>query len=138
MADIQTVPTQASVSDFIAAVPDEARRRDSEKVITIMSEETGEVATMWGPAIVGFGSYHYKYPSGREGDMPLVAFSPRKQSLTFYLLASLLKDPEFMEGLGKFTTSKVCLYVKSLSDIDETKLRKLIKASLTRLREEGN
>lgn len=112
----KTQQTDASVADFIATVPDVQKREDSAALVKLMSEITGEEAKMWGPSIVGFGSVHYKYDSGREGDMGVTGFSPRKSALTIYLVDGFEKYTSYLEKLGTFKTSKVCLYVKRLSD----------------------
>jgi hypothetical protein len=130
MAEIQTVPTKASVSGFLAKVEDKQKRADSQTLVKMMQEATGEKAVMWGPAIVGFGSTHYKYASGREGDMPIVGFSPRKQSLTLYIGGGFENYKELLARLGKHTTSKVCLYIKRLDDVDLPTLKKLIRESV--------
>jgi hypothetical protein len=98
-----------------------------------MQEITGEKPKMWGPSIVGFGTYHYKYASGREGDWPISAFSPRKKDLTLYIMMGFEKQPELMQQLGKHSTSKSCLYIKRLSDIHIPTLKKLIKSSIKQL-----
>ena len=104
------------------------------KALDIMMEVTGEKPKMWGPSIVGFGSYHYVYASGREGDWPLTGFSPRKQALTLYIMAGFGHYDELMSRLGKHKTGKSCLYVKRLSDIDESVLRELIAASVDHMK----
>jgi hypothetical protein len=130
MAEAKTKKNDASVERFLAGVKDEQRRADCQTVLKIMQEASGQPPAMWGPSIVGFGSYHYKYDSGREGDAPLIGFSPRKQALTLYVLADFdAKDP-LLEKLGKCTTGKCCLYIKRLEDIHLPTLKKLIKASL--------
>lgn len=125
MADIQTKVNDASVLEFINNVPDERKRQDSLTVMEMMREVTGLEPKMWGPAIIGYGSYHYKYESGREGDMPMIGFSPRKQALTLYIIADFDQRDELLTKLGKHTTSVSCLYVKRLSDIDMGVLREL-------------
>ncbi len=132
-AEAKTKPTSASVKDFLNQIPDEERRQDCFAVAKIMEEITGEKPKMWGPGIVGFGSQHYKYASGREGDWPVAAFSPRKKDLTLYMTPGFDKHPELMEKLGKHSTGKSCLYIKRLSDIHIPTLKKLIKASATGL-----
>lgn len=124
----KTQPTNQDVLAFLAAVPDEEKRRDSQKLLTIMSQVTGEKPVMWGSSIVGFGSYHYKYASGREGDAPAAGFSPRKESLTIYPMEGF-SNQDLVSQLGPHKTSKSCLYIKRLSDVDEIVLRKLIKRS---------
>ena len=130
MAELKTKPTQASVKEFLNQIPDKERREDCFAVAKMMEEITGEKPKMWGPSIVGFGSYHYKYASGREGDWPVTAFSPRKKDRTLYILWGLDKHHELMEQLGKHSTGKSCLYIKRLSDIHLPTLKKLIKASV--------
>ena len=130
MSELKTRKNDASVLDFLKAVQHEKRRRDSLRMLEIMKEVTGEEAVMWGPSIVGFGSYHYVYKSGREGDWMLTGFSPRKQALTLYIMSGFDRFDELMEKLGTFTTGKSCLYAKNLEDIDESVLRELIQASI--------
>jgi hypothetical protein len=97
----------------------------------MMEEVTGEAATMWGPSIIGFGSLHYRYESGREGDTPAVSFSPRKTSLVFYINGATEEHSSLLDRLGKHSTGKACIYVKRLSDIDEAVLEELIRSSLS-------
>ena len=130
MAELKTKPTQASVKEFLNQIPDKERREDCFAVAKMMEEITGEKPKMWGPSIIGFGTYHYKYASGREGDWPVTAFSPRKKDLTLYIMMGFEKYPELMEKLGKHSVSKSCLYIKRLSDIHVPTLKKLIKASV--------
>jgi hypothetical protein len=134
MAENQTKATKASVAAFLKKVPDAQKRADTATVIDMMRAATKLEPAMWGPAIIGFGSYHYKYESGREGDMPLIGLSPRKQSLVLYL--SGLEDelePE-LKKLGPHSTGKVCLYIKRLADIDMGVLKKMIAKSLARMK----
>lgn len=133
-AQIQTVPTKASVSGFLAKVKDPRKRADSKEIAEMMEEATGERPVMWGPAIVGFGSTHYKYASGREGDMPIVGFSPRKQSLTLYIFRGFEGCGALLKRLGKFETSVACLYIKRLDDVDRPTLKKLIRESVKAMR----
>ena len=135
MAEMKTKPTKESVKEFLNKIPEPERRADCFAVAKIMEEVTGEKPTMWGPSIVGFGSYHYKYASGREGDWPMAAFSPRKKDLTVYLMMGFEKRTELMEKLGKHSSSKSCLYIKRLSDIHLPTLKKLIKVSVKDLKE---
>ncbi|HWF88356.1 MAG TPA: DUF1801 domain-containing protein [Pyrinomonadaceae bacterium] len=130
MAETKTKPTNESVNDFLNKISDEERRADCFQVAKIMEEVTGEKPTMWGPSIVGFGSYHYKYDSGREGDWLMTGFSPRKKDLTLYIMMGFEKHRDLMEKLGKHSHAKSCLYIKRLSDIHVPTLKKLIKASL--------
>ena len=131
MAELKTKQTKASVKDFLNEVTDEERRKDCFAVAKLMEEITGEKPKMWGPSIVGFGIYHYKYASGNEGDWPIAAFSPRKRDLTLYLMPGYqLRHAELMKQLGNHSTGKSCLYIKRLSDIHMPTLKKLIKESL--------
>lgn len=125
----KTKPTDASVKDFIATIANDQRRRDCEHLLQIMTEITGEPAVMWGPSIVGFGRYHYKYATGREGDAGAAGFAPRAAALTIYFPEGLGAHSERLGKLGPHKTSKVCLYVKRLSDIDESVLREMIRQS---------
>ncbi|MCB0505135.1 MAG: DUF1801 domain-containing protein [Cyclobacteriaceae bacterium] len=126
MAQNKTVETKGNVNAFIKAVKSETKRNDSMQLIEMLKELTGKEPRMWGPSIVGFGSYHYKYESGREGDMPLVGFSPRASALTFYLSTRFEKREELLEKLGKYKTGKGCLYFNKLEDIDVKVLQKMI------------
>ena len=130
MAELKTKRNDGSVEDFLNSVEDEAKRDDCYQVLNIMKEITGEEPKMWGGSIVGFGSYHYKYASGREGDWFVTGFSPRKQALTLYIMAGFSKYDELMSKLGKYKTGKSCLYIKKLDDIDEEVLRELITTSV--------
>ncbi|HJU92279.1 MAG TPA: DUF1801 domain-containing protein [Pyrinomonadaceae bacterium] len=135
MAELKTKPTQASVKEFLNQIPDKERRDDCFAVAKMMEEITGDKPKMWGPSIVGFGTYHYKYASGREGDWPIAAFSPRKKDLTLYIMMGFEKQPELMKQLGKHSTGKSCLYIKRLSDIHIPTLKKLIKLSIKQLQD---
>ena len=119
LAKIKTKETKASVEDFINSVKDEVKRKDSLAILKLMQKATKEKPKMWGSSIVGFGSYHYKYESGREGDFFRIGYSPRVQNLTVYVMDGFEKRPDLMDKLGKHTTGKSCLYIKRLSDIDE-------------------
>jgi hypothetical protein len=124
MAENKTKPTKVSVASYIAALPDEAKRADAKALVKMMQGATGEKPAMWGPSIIGFGSVRYVYESGREGDMPLVGFSPRKPALVLYGVA---RTSEAMLGkLGKHSTGKGCLYIKKLADVDLKVLEKMI------------
>jgi len=135
MAQNKTQATKMKVSEFIAAIDDPQKRKDCRELMKLMREVTGKRATMWGTSIVGFGKYHYKYASGREGDHILTGFSPRKQALTVYIISGFKAHPELMEKLGKYKTGKSCLYIKSLDDIDRTVLTKLVTESVKYMRE---
>ena len=125
MAGNKTKATEVSVSVFIDGLKDEARRADAAALVKLMQSATGEKPKMWGPSIVGFGSYHYKYESGREGDMPVVAFSPRKPAIVLYGLRGS-SDETQLAKLGKHTTGKGCVYVKKLADVDLKILESLV------------
>lgn len=133
MAEPKTQPTKSSVTDFINTVSDEQRRKDCSAVIKIMKEVTGAKPEMWGPSIVGFGRHRYKYASGREGDWPVAAFSPRKNDLTLYFMPGFQDYADLMNRLGKYKTGKSCLYLKKLADVDANVLRKLIQKSVDAL-----
>ena len=130
MAKIKTTETSKSVTDFINAVSDEIKRKDSFQIIDIMQKQTGFEPKMWGPGIIGFGNYHYKYESGHEGDMPLAAFSPRSTAIVFYFSESFENKDELLQSLGKHKTGKVCVYIKRLDDIDVSVLKKMISNSV--------
>lgn len=132
MAELKTKQTKASVKDFLNQITDEERRKDCFAVAKMMEEITGEKPKMWGPSIVGFGVYHYKYASGHEGDWPITAFSPRKRDLTLYIMPGFEPFGELMKQLGKHSTGKSCLYIKRLSDIHIPTLKKVIKESVKR------
>ena len=130
MADNKTVATKASVSAFIDGLTDEARRSDAKTLIKLMQSATGEKPKMWGPSIIGFGSCHYVYESGREGDMPVVGFSPRKAATVLYGISGLDDSDALQAKLGKHTTGRGCLYIKRLKDIDLKVLEMLILRSI--------
>ena len=136
MAKNKTQPTATDPHDFLAALPDEQKRADSEWVLRTMEEVTGEPAKMWGPSIIGFGTYHYVYASGREGDWMETGFSPRKANLTIYLMSGVERETELLARLGKHKTGKSCLYLKRLSDVDTDVLRELIRVSVAKVREQ--
>ena len=133
MAENKTKATTVDPHDFIRQVDDEQKRQDSEELIRLMSKVTGKPPKMWGPSIIGFGKYHYKYDSGREGEICLTGFSPRKASLVLYI-GLALEDTESMAKLGKYKTGKSCLYIKKLDDIDRTILKKLVVNSVAEMR----
>jgi hypothetical protein len=134
MAGIKTKPTQKSVIEFLDAVTPERKRLESYEILRLMERITGEKAVMWGPSIVGFGKYHYKYDSGHEGDMCIAAFSPRKPNMVVYLNPGFVKYSDLLGKLGKFKTSVTCLYFNRLSDIDIAVLEKLIRISIEEVR----
>lgn len=135
MAENKTKPTQMSVTEFINSIDDEDRRKDVKKIAAMMRKATGKKAKMWGPSIVGYDQYHYKYDSGREGDFMITGFSPRKQSLTLYVMPGFKGFDELMKKLGKHKTGKSCLYINRLSDVDEKVLEKLITESVKLMRQ---
>jgi hypothetical protein len=137
MAELKTKPNDGSVEDFLDAIPDAEKRRDSRALVKLMREVAKAEPKLWGPSIVGFGSYHYKYASGREGDWFLTGFSPRKRDLTLYIMAGFGRSDELLERLGKHKTGKSCLYVKRLADLDPAVLRELIRRSVEHVAKKG-
>jgi hypothetical protein len=129
MAPNKTKPTRVSVTAFIAALKDETKRADAQALVKLMQTESGEKAQMWGPSIIGFGSHHYMHDSGREGDMPLIAFSPRKAATVLYLASGLSGSKALLAKLGKHTMGKGCLYIKKLADVDESVLKEIVAKS---------
>ena len=130
MAENKTKQTEASVEKFLNNVNDEKQRADSFTILKMMQQITKAEPKMWGPSIVGFGTYHYKYESGREGDCALTGFSPRKGNLTLYIMGGFDEQSVKMKKLGKFKTGKCCLYIKKLDDIDMSVLKELVKSSV--------
>ncbi len=128
MAESKTKPTQLSVAAFLNAVTDPAQRADAKALVKLMESASGEKPEMWGPSIIGFGRHHYRYESGREGDMPLIGFSPRKAATVLYGLAGASDSKALLPQLGKHTTGKGCLYIKKLADVD----REVLQAMLTK------
>lgn len=124
--EVKTKYTDESVIEFIESVESEKKREDAYKLLKIFEETTGYEAKMWGPSIIGFGTYHYKYASGHEGDAPLAAFSPRKAKISLYFAPDLPNREEFLSRFGKFTTGKSCVYINKLADVEEDVLRELI------------
>ena len=135
MAENKTKATGASVTAFINSIDDKQKRADARKVAAMMRKATGKRAKLWGPSIVGYGTYHYKYASGREGDFLMTGFSPRKQALTVYVIPGFEHFETLMNKLGKYKTGKSCLYIKRLSDVDEKILEQLINRSVKYMRE---
>lgn len=125
----KTKPTAASVSAFLGAIEDPERRADCKALARLMRRATGKTPKMWGPSIVGYGSYHYRYASGREGDWMLTGFSPRKRDLTVYVMSGFPRHAALMKKLGKFKTGKSCLYLTRLADVDQEVLEELVRAS---------
>jgi hypothetical protein len=140
MAQLKTKPTKQSVAKFLSSIKDETTRDDCRTLVKIMSQTTGSKPKMWGSSIVGFGSYHFRYASGREGDWFTTGFSPRKQNLTLYVMGGFTTYGALLKKLGKHTTGKGCLYIKSLDDVHLPTLKKLIQESVRaapRLRQQG-
>ena len=135
MADLKTKPTGNSVEDFLNSVENERRRADGLQMLTLMQEVTGVEPKMWGPTIVGFDEYHYKYESGREGDFMIIGFSPRKANLTLYIMPGFDRYDDLMGRLGKFKTGKSCLYINKLADVDLEVLRELMTLSVQYMRD---
>jgi hypothetical protein len=125
----KTTETNNSVDDFLHSVADETKRTDSFELVKLMKQHTGFEAKMWGPAIVGFGSYHYKYASGREGDAPLVGFSPRAKEISLYLYQDFTDREKLLQQFGKHRSGAGCIYIKKLQDINIEVLAKLISSS---------
>jgi hypothetical protein len=133
MAEIKTKLTTVSPASFIKTITDAQQRKDSTELVAMMKSITGKPAKMWGPSIIGFDQYHYKYDSGHEGDMCLTGFSPRKGTLALYI-GHALEEARLLEKLGKYKTGKSCLYIKKLDDIDRGVLRDLIRVSVDEMR----
>lgn len=134
MAEAKTKATKLSVAAFLKKVPDTQKREDAAAVIELMREATKTEPVMWGTSIIGFGSYRYKYASGREGDWPIVGLSPRKQNLTIYIMSGFAEYDDLLAKLGKHSTGSSCLYIKRLADIDKPTLKKLITKSIAHMK----
>jgi len=130
MIELKTKRNKGDVEAFLNNVPDEKKRRDSFTILELMKKVTGKEPAMWGDSIIGFGSYHYKYASGREGDWFLTGFSPRKQNLTLYIMAGFDEYERLLGKLGKHSIGKSCLYIKKIDDIDVDVLKELVKRSV--------
>ena len=130
MSDLKTKKNEASVEGFLKSVENKKRREDSSVVLNLMKEVTGEEAVMWGPSIVGFGDYHYKYASGREGNWMKVGFSPRKKNMTLYIMDGFGSYNSLLQNLGKYSTGKSCLYINKLEDVDQQVLKELVRQSV--------
>jgi len=133
MADNKTQPTDVKVEDFLNQITPEGKRQDAFTILKLMKQITRKKPVMWGPSIVGFGEYHYKYASGREGDFFVTGFSPRKQNLTIYIMPGFARYASLMKKLGKHTTGSSCLYIKSLDDIHMPTLKQLITESVAQM-----
>ena len=136
-AEVKTKVNEASVEGFLNSVADEQARKDCFEILKIMKQVTKEEPKMWGASIVGFGSYHYKGASGREGDWMLTGFSPRKQNITLYVGLGGETESPLLKKLGKYTTGKGCLYIKRLADVDRKALQELIKDSFKKAHRSG-
>lgn len=131
----KTTETRADVQAFIKSFANsEQKIKDSESLITLMQKISGYEPKMWGPSIIGFGNYHYKYASGHEGDAPLIGFSPRKAAISLYVFTGLDEHKYLLEGLGKYKIGKACIYINKVSDIDLKKLSNLAKATIAYLK----
>jgi len=135
MTEPKTKPTNQSVDEFLKKVENPSKREDSYQILELMKEVTQEEPRMWGESIVGFGSYHYKYESGREGNSMLTGFSPRKQRFSIYIMSGFEKYGKLLNKLGKFKTGKSCLYVNKLRDIDKKVLKELVSESVKYMKE---
>ena len=135
MAEIKTRATDVSVDDFIAAIDNPQRREDAKAVRAMFERLTGEPARMWGPTIIGCGSYHYKYESGHSGTMCRMGFSPRKAELVLYVLTGFAEQPDLLARLGKHKTGKICLYIKKLPDVDGAVLEEISARALAHMNE---
>jgi Domain of unknown function (DU1801) len=138
MPENKTKVTTSSVAAFIDALSDVARRSDAKKIAQLMHRASGEKPKMWGSSIVGFGKYHYRYESGREGDMPLISFSPRRAALVLYSMLDHGDAKALLAKLGKHTTGKGCLYIKTLADVDKAVLERLIENAVVHYRRKTN
>jgi hypothetical protein len=129
MAKNKTTETKNSVAEYLNAIADEKRRKDCSAIVELFKKQTALEPKMWGAGIVGFGSYHYKYDSGREGDAPIVAFSSRANAISLYLSANFEDREELLKKFGKHKTGKGCVYIQKLEDVDTTILSKMVKNS---------
>lgn len=134
MAELKTQPTDVDVDAFLDSITDDQKLADSLVLRDLMEEITGDPARMWGSSIIGFGTYHYRYKSGREGDWMVTGFSPRKTQLTIYIMDGYGQYQELLARLGKAKTAKSCLYIKKLEDVDTHVLRELIATSVKRVK----
>jgi len=130
MYELKTKETDASVIEFIESVDHPKKREDAYRLLDIFTEVSGYEAKMWGPSIIGFGHYHYKYQTGHEGDAPLVGFSPRKAKISLYFAPGYREREQLLQQFGKHTTGKACVYINKLADVEETILKALIQQSI--------
>ncbi|MFD0750097.1 DUF1801 domain-containing protein [Mucilaginibacter calamicampi] len=131
----KTTENDGSVVDFLNSVADETKRSDSFKIVELIEQHTGLPAKMWGPAIVGFGSYHYVYESGREGDAPLFGFSPRANNISLYLSSGFSRREELLARFGRYTEAKACVYIRKLTDVDTEVLKTMAEESMMHIKE---
>jgi len=136
MTELKTKPNDKNVDEFLKKVENPNKKGDCYEILNLMKEVTQEEPKMWGDSIVGFGTYHYKYKSGREGDWFLTGFSPRKQNLTLYIMSGFEKYNKLLKKLGKYKTGKSCLYINKLQDIDKNTLKKLVIESVKYMKKE--
>jgi hypothetical protein len=137
MAENKTIPNDQNVEQFLNTIADERKRKDSFMILELMKQVTRMEPKMWGSSIIGFGSYHYKYESGREGDAVIAGFSPRKQNLTIYNMGGFEQYDELLKKLGKHTLGGGCLYIKRLDDIDLPTLKSLIEESVKHVKQKA-
>ncbi len=135
--ELKTKVNAASVEDFLNSVTDQQKREDSFEILKLMEQVTKEAPKMWGTSIVGFGSYHYKGASGREGDWFMTGFSPRKQNLTLYLMGGFDQHKDLLQKLGKYKTSVGCLYIQKLADVDKKVLKELVAGSVKTMQKQS-
>jgi len=130
MAKNKTTETAKSVIEFVNTIESDTQRADSFKLIEVMQKVSGQEPKMWGPNIIGFGSYHYKYSTGHEGDAPLIGFSPRKAAISLYVFTGAEEHQQLLDGLGKFNMGKACIYIKKLSDINHDKFQVMMEETM--------
>jgi hypothetical protein len=135
MAELKTTPSNANALDFLQGLNDAQKRNDCLEIMHMMQQATGEPPIMWGTSIIGFGSYHYVYASGREGDWMRIGFSPRKENIALYFMSGVEHHQDLLDKIGKYKMGKSCFYIKKLADVDHKILQELIHASLTKLKE---
>lgn len=134
MAELKTKRNKGDVQAYLNSIENEVKRQDSFTIMELMKEVSGEEPEMWGDSIVGYGTYHYKYASGREGDWFLTGFAPRKQNLTLYIMAGFDQYDKLLGDLGKYKTGKSCLYINKLEDVDQDVLRELVRQSVEHMK----
>lgn len=135
MAELKTRPTRASVNAYLRTFEDKRKRADCTELLGMMREITGRPARLWGTSIVGFGSYHYRYASGREGDWLITGFAPRKQNISIYVMPGFSRYEALLETLGRYKLGKSCLYVRTLDDVDRHTLKRLVARAVEDMHE---